>query len=58
MSFDDDAAAARIVYLSEQPKARTMQLTNGLRFKAGELQQAWQCRETGELDWQPVPTVD
>ena len=49
-----------IVITREQPPSRTFELTNGLRWLRGfgtekTLQQAWFCRETGEVEWRDVP---
>lgn len=50
--------------LLTQTEVRAFQLTPALRWLhvkhpwSYTLEQAWQCVETGEIDWRPVPEVD
>lgn len=34
---------------------RTWKATCALKYVGAVLHQGWQCLETGEVDWQPVP---
>ncbi len=36
----------------------TFQLTTQLRWNDNVLEQAWQCLETGELNWDQVPHAE
>lgn len=35
---------------------RTWKLTAALRWQGAVLMQAWQCLETGAVEWKPVPS--
>ena len=46
------------------PKGSTWQATNGLRLRlhacgrsGQQLEQGWQCLETGEIEWRVVPVI-
>lgn len=44
-------------YRADPFVGHTWQQTSGLRWRGPVLEQAWQCIETGEIEWREVPRV-